>query len=157
DGPGAVVRIWSANPAGTLRVYVDGAEEPLIEEEMAALLGGTGSVPEPFAGVRSRGYNLYLPIPFAESCKVTSDAGGFYYHVNWRGDGDGADVRSLDAGPLSEETLAVAGAALEDPFAGRPDGEPLAESLRLGPGERVVLSAGGEDGSAGSGVVRALV
>ena len=24
EGPGALVRIWSANPVGTLRIYVDG-------------------------------------------------------------------------------------------------------------------------------------
>ena len=27
-GPGTVVRIWSANPDGTLRIYIDGAEKP---------------------------------------------------------------------------------------------------------------------------------
>jgi len=27
-GPGAIVRIWSANPAGTLRIYLDGAATP---------------------------------------------------------------------------------------------------------------------------------
>ena len=27
-GPGAIVRIWSANPVGVLRIYLDGAEKP---------------------------------------------------------------------------------------------------------------------------------
>ena len=33
DGPGCVVRIWSANPkdAGKVRIYLDGAEKPVIE------------------------------------------------------------------------------------------------------------------------------
>ena len=42
DGPGCVVRIWSANPndAGKVRVYLDGAEEPVIEAPLQELLGG---------------------------------------------------------------------------------------------------------------------
>src|SRR5512139_4062193 len=39
-GPGAIVRIWSANPAGTLRIYLDGSEQPVIESLMSELLGG---------------------------------------------------------------------------------------------------------------------
>ena len=34
DGPGAIVRIWSANPEGTLRVYLDGSDRPVIQEDM---------------------------------------------------------------------------------------------------------------------------
>ena len=85
DGPGAIVRIWSANPAGTLRVYLDGSEKPVIEAPMDLFLGGKSEgVPEPIAGVYSRGYNLYLPIPYAKSCKVTADQKGFYYSVDYR-------------------------------------------------------------------------
>mgnify|MGYP006906742739 CR=1 FL=1 len=40
SGPGALVRIWSANPAGTMRIYLDGAEQPVIEAAMPDLLGG---------------------------------------------------------------------------------------------------------------------
>ena len=38
-GPGAIVRIWSANPAGTLRIYLDGAEQPVVEAPMSEVLG----------------------------------------------------------------------------------------------------------------------
>ena len=85
DGPGAIVRIWSANPEGTLRVYIDGADKPVIEADEEGPLGGkVPGLPEPIAGERSRGWNLYFPIPYAKHCKVTSDKGGFYYHVNYR-------------------------------------------------------------------------
>ncbi|HSW47121.1 MAG TPA: DUF2961 domain-containing protein [Phycisphaerae bacterium] len=85
DGPGAIVRIWSANPKGTLRVYLDRGPAPVIEARMDELLGGkTAEFPEPIAGERSRGWNLYFPIPYSGHCKVTSDDGGFYYHVNYR-------------------------------------------------------------------------
>jgi hypothetical protein len=84
-GPGAIVRIWSANPAGTLRIYVDGAERPVVEAPMSDVLGGKlPGWPRPIAGEYSKGWNLYFPIPYAQSCKVTSDKGGFYYHVNYR-------------------------------------------------------------------------
>ncbi len=85
NGPGAIVRIWSANPAGTLRVYIDGNQAPAIEAPMDEFLGGKlPGIPAPIAGQRSRGWNSYFPIAYARHCKVTSDAGDFYYHVNYR-------------------------------------------------------------------------
>jgi hypothetical protein len=85
DGPGAVVRIWSANPQGTLRIYLDHAETPVIEAPLADLLSGkVEGIPEPIAHVVARGWNSYFPIPYAEHCKITSDKGDFYYHVNYR-------------------------------------------------------------------------
>ncbi len=95
-GPGAIVRIWSANPKGTLRIYIDDVQKPVIEAEMAKLLGGeVAGLPKPIAGERSRGWNLYFPIPYARGCKVTSDEGGFYYHVNYRTYEKGTEVRSF--------------------------------------------------------------
>lgn len=85
DGPGAIVRIWSANPKGTLRVYLDHDPEPVIEAPMTEVLGGQlGGIPEPLAGMRGTGWNLYFPIPYARHCKVTGDEERFYYHVNYR-------------------------------------------------------------------------
>jgi hypothetical protein len=84
-GPGALVRIWSANPAGVLRIYLDGAERPVVEAPMSEVLGGKfPGWPRPIAGEYSKGWNLYFPIPYAKSCKITSDKGNFYYHVNYR-------------------------------------------------------------------------
>ena len=31
DGPGVITRIWSANPAGTLRIFFDGEPKPRVE------------------------------------------------------------------------------------------------------------------------------
>lgn len=98
DGPGAVVRIWSANPAGTLRIYLDGAGTPALEAPMDKLLGGTvPGYPKPIAGEYSRGWNLYFPIPYARHCKITSDQGKFYYHVNYRTYPEGTNVETFDA------------------------------------------------------------
>lgn len=101
DGPGAIVRIWSANPAGVLRIYLDRAEKPALEARMADLLGGNvPGIPTPIAGQRSRGWNCYFPIPYAEHCKVTSDAGGFYYHVDYRTYPRGTVVSTFDVSEI---------------------------------------------------------
>ncbi len=98
DGPGAIVRIWSANPEGVLRVYLDRYPEPVIEVSMQDWLGGqTQWAPPPIAEQCSRGWNSYLPIPYAKHCKVTSDAGNFYYHVNYRTYDPGTAVRTWSA------------------------------------------------------------
>jgi hypothetical protein len=84
-GPGAVVRIWSANPSGTLRVYLDGSERPALEASATQILGGEHpGLPTPIAGTRALGWNLYFPIPYADHCKVTVDSGDLYYHLNYR-------------------------------------------------------------------------
>jgi len=103
EGPGAIVRIWSANPNGTLRIYLDGADKPVLEAKMTDLLGGKfPGLPKPIACEVSRGWNLYFPIPYAKSCKVTSDAGGFYYHVNYRTYPAGTKVVSFAADQLKD-------------------------------------------------------
>ena len=74
-GPGAVVRIWSANPTGTLRIYIDGDARPALEAPMAALLSGTlPPFVAPFGQVTARGYSLYFPIPYRSRCVVTVDS-----------------------------------------------------------------------------------
>jgi len=103
DGPGAIVRIWSANPKGVLRIYVDGSDVPVIESPMGDLLcGKVAAFPEPIAGMRARGTNLYFPIPYAKHCKVTSDEGGFYYLVNYRTYGPGTLVKSFEKQDLPQ-------------------------------------------------------
>ncbi|HOW64621.1 MAG TPA: DUF2961 domain-containing protein [Verrucomicrobiota bacterium] len=100
-GPGAIVRIWSANPEGTLRIYLDQAEQPALEATMSDLLGGKyPGLPKPLAGEYSKGWNLYFPIPYARHCKVTSDKGKFYYHVNYRTYEAGTKVETFNKAQL---------------------------------------------------------
>src|SRR5207302_4300370 len=49
DGPGCVVRIWSPNPndTGNIRIYLDGAKEPVIDAPMQALLEGKWQIEKP--------------------------------------------------------------------------------------------------------------
>lgn len=107
-GPGALVRIWSANPKGTLRIYLDGAEQPIVAARMEDLLGGkVPGFPEPLAGRRSAGWNLYFPIPYAKHCKITCDHGGFYYHVNYRTYDSGTRVRTFTPQDLAENAEVI--------------------------------------------------
>ena len=74
-GPGAVVRIWSANPSGTIRFYFDGEATPRFSAKMADLLTGKfEGLGDPFAYMASRGTDLYFPFPYAKSLVITSDA-----------------------------------------------------------------------------------
>jgi len=132
EGPGAIVRIWSANPEGTLRIYLDGATEPVLTAPMADLLGGkVAGLPEPIAGMRSRGWNLYFPIPYSKHCKVTSDKGNFYYQVNYRTYAPGTQAKSFEQADL--QRLAPRIQQIAKQLEGRRD-EPADE------GKKVLLS-----------------
>jgi len=107
EGPGCVVRIWatSGNPIGNIRVYIDGAKEPVINEPAKRLIGGDALVGPPLSEVTARGMNLYLPIPYAKSCKITYDRPNFhvtrngddllYYQINYRTYEPGTRVESF--------------------------------------------------------------
>lgn len=154
-GPGAVVRIWSANPAGTLRVYLDDATVPVIEAPMQELLGGRGIVPGPLARDSARGWNLFLPIPYAKRCVMTSDAGGFYYHVNYRTYEAGTRIRTLTRGRLADAQASIAQAV--ERLSHRPlvRGRPTSWAF-IRPGETFTLDLP-EAGPRGSAVKRLFV
>lgn len=104
-GPGAVVRIWSANPNGVLRIYVDGGKEPVIVGGFADLTSGRGPFPfvEPLAGVRASGHNLYFPIPFSEHVLVTCEVPGkLYYLVDYIKYPPDTEVVSLERETIQE-------------------------------------------------------
>ncbi len=95
-GPGCVVRFWTGGspPIGTVRFYLDGAEQPAIAQRLGDLLGGKSFVPRPL-GIENAGRatNLYLPIPYAQHCKITYEQGannpqarppGRWYNIEYR-------------------------------------------------------------------------
>ena len=139
-GPGAIVRIWSANPNGVLRIYLDGSDQPAIETPMPDLLGGKfPGLPRPIAGEYSKGWNLYFPIPYAKSCKVTSDKGDFYYHVNYRTYPEDANVVSFNVDQIKalatqiEKLASRLASARGDESAMSGDAQPF--DIELGPGD----------------------
>lgn len=100
-GPGAVVRLWSANPSGTIRFYFDGETKPRIESPMEDLMTGKGPIKAPLSYEASQGFDIYLPMPYAKSLKVTVEGSkGLYYHVGYRTYPRGTDVRTISTDEL---------------------------------------------------------
>ncbi|PIW15535.1 MAG: hypothetical protein COW34_06735 [Armatimonadetes bacterium CG17_big_fil_post_rev_8_21_14_2_50_66_6] len=97
QGPGCVVRIWSANPAGTLKLFFDGEAEPRFAVDFQKLIAGeVDPFAAPVVGMQSRGANCFIPFPYAKSCKVVvENPGSLYYHVNYRSFAAGAQVRTF--------------------------------------------------------------
>ena len=114
DGPGAIVRWWITQYKfdGTIRIYLDGSDKPVLEGKGDQLIGGKkgGIVGPPLSAMRARGCNLYLPIPFGKHCKVTYDGrnpketrkfgDNIYYNINYIQYAKGADVKTFTMGDL---------------------------------------------------------
>jgi hypothetical protein len=88
DGPGVIYRIWSANPMGKIRVYLDGATTPSHEWNFPDLFDGNlAPFIKPLVYRRDSAQSAsdcYLPIPFARHIKITADqAHGQYYQFNY--------------------------------------------------------------------------
>ena len=106
-GPGAVVRWWmtfagEGASEGMVRIYFDGNEIPEIEANILEVLSGRFLTGYPLAASVSpeteyqrRGHNLYLPIPYSKSCKITYECEAvkfennrwipsIYYNINYR-------------------------------------------------------------------------
>ncbi len=91
-GPGVITKIWAVcfyyglhNTTGTnINFYLDGATEPAISANFFKLVKGQDFVKPPFAAESTRAGNLYFPIPYAKSCKITMDQKAFYNIINYR-------------------------------------------------------------------------
>ena len=88
EGPGAIVRIWSASPRdGKVKIYIDGEEEPVLD--LAFIDYFKPSIPafdfpELVYETNARGFNNYIPITYQKSCKIVAEPGwGQYYHFNY--------------------------------------------------------------------------
>lgn len=88
EGPGAIVRIWSASPReGKVRIYVDGSSEPVIAlpfiEYFKPVIPAF-DFPQLVYETSARGFNNYVPITYQKSLKIVADPGwGQYYHFNY--------------------------------------------------------------------------
>ena len=164
EGPGCVVRVWGGGPklVGTLRIYLDGAEQPVIEAPACDVIGGKALVGPPLSAVRARGTNLYLPIPYAKRCKVTYDrpnwhqsknnADRIWYNINYRTYPSGTAVQSLTKARLAAaaELVARTGERLLEPSKGVAPAQTAETAGRLRSGEAL------ERTLTGPGAVRTL-
>jgi hypothetical protein len=120
EGPGAIVRIWTANgQEGTLRIYLDDMVTPALTADFVALL--SGQVPpftDPFSVVNSTGRNFDFPLPFRSRAKVTITgsakipATAYFYQVFYRQYAGCADVQTFRPEDISAAALEASRAGL---------------------------------------------
>jgi len=118
EGPGAIVRIWSATPRGLLRIYLDDLSTPVITAELAEILRGEHpSFPPPFSVVNASGANLDFPLPFRRRARVTVEGDGpaLFYQVFVRRYAPCANVVTYAPGSVLAEKLALVARRLMQP------------------------------------------
>lgn len=131
EGPGAIVRWWmtfgNVNALNSyVRVYLDDNSSPVLEGMAPDLVGRGLLAPDPLSAAVSpltepqrQGYNLYLPVPFSKSCKITLENDSvvitpgrrypsIYYNINARLYEKGTRVVSLKRDMLAGDSLAIA-------------------------------------------------
>ena len=125
EGPGVIVRWWmtfagAGSHDGTVRVYLDSNEQPVIEDNILTVLSGQLLAGEPLSSSVSpesdyyrRGHNLYLPVPYSGHCKITYECDSIlisenrrkpsvYYNICYRDYDAGVKVETLSMEILSE-------------------------------------------------------
>lgn len=167
DGPGAIVRFWITvadySDNGIIRFYFDGNDKPAIEGEALKLISGgllaeaplSESVSE-LTEYKQRGHNLYLPIPYANHCKITYESAGikepgeksgecFYYNINYRTYESGTKVKTFTEKDIQEVKGLMDGCRnkLAHPNIGIDGDEMNAGKKRLMKGEKHSLSFDG--------------
>ena len=71
NGPGCIYRIWSSSPDGRIKVYFDGETRPTIDMPWRDMFAGEKApFTAPFVANLLGGYVSYVPMRFAESCKI---------------------------------------------------------------------------------------
>ncbi|WP_299535572.1 glycoside hydrolase family 172 protein [Ulvibacterium sp.] len=120
-GPGAITRIWMTgdpNAKHALRFFIDGAEIPFWEaDHVGALIGQNAEIGYPLSfrsvdrddlpinkGAKP-GHNLYAPIPFEKSIKITYEGPkekkgpfeGLFWNINYRLYHGKVDVESFNS------------------------------------------------------------
>ena len=88
EGPGAIVRIWSASPRdGKVKIFIDSEEKPVLDLSFIDYFKPSVAAfefPELVYKTNARGFNNYIPITYQKSCKIVAEPGwGQYYHFNY--------------------------------------------------------------------------
>jgi len=118
-GPGAIVRWWmtfagEGSYDGLIRIYLDGSDKAFIEDSVLKVLSGHLLTGEPLSSSVSpesdyyrRGHNLYMPVPYSKSCRITYECDSIrlngkrwtpsiYYNINYRAYKEGTEVVTLN-------------------------------------------------------------
>lgn len=119
NGPGCITKMWTPffyydfneRTGPKVQIYLDGSDKPVIDESLIKLVTGKGSIGAPWAAYCARAGNLYLPIPFAKSCKVTMRQKSFYFSINYRSYPPGTKIETFRPEMLTLNAWALAQAA----------------------------------------------
>ncbi|MCX6223711.1 MAG: DUF2961 domain-containing protein [Bacteroidia bacterium] len=102
-GPGAISRFWSANPdlKNAVRFYFDGEQEARLKVPLNELFTGRHPLFGPeFSYLGGTGGNLYFPIPYSTSLKITIEDGKgslrLYYEIGYRTYENGTSVETFN-------------------------------------------------------------
>ncbi len=144
-GKGTFYRLWITGHAGgeMLRIYLDGATTPQVEETFDTLFAGSST---PFlsplvgdASVSSGGFYLYLPMSFTNGFKMTTTDNNLYYNIacvraptddaidTWTGSEDSTDIRAQWSNTSS-------------PVGNYTDTRSITQDFSLAPGAQIVLA-----------------
>ncbi len=152
EGPGAIVRTWTANINGTIRVYLDGADKPIYDgpaeqfmhRPYEAFLEGSGVAAETLRGTLYQRDAAYCPMPFAKRCRIEwigdQKQLHFYYVQVRKYEGKDVEVKTFRADDLKTHADVVKDVSL---ILAHPDGIGLSTEskshdfdLKLAPGEQ---------------------
>ena len=144
NGPGAIVRLWSANPNGELKVYLDNSPTPVMDVPFASIFKGAAPFTSPLSGFSTGGYYTYLPVPYAHHCKiVVTGSHDLYYQVGFVTFPKGTAVRpfSLPLPPADQSAIDAVNASwatLATPAAGLSG---TARPFTIAPGATITAAA----------------
>lgn len=114
EGPGALVRIWSASPAkGHVKIYIDGNEVPILDMPFRDYFRTTSieayDYPQLVYETDARGFNNYVPVTYQHSMKIVAEPGwGQYYHFNYISFPEGTQLETFKKVPSEENASALA-------------------------------------------------
>ncbi|MGE3173535.1 MAG: DUF2961 domain-containing protein [Planctomycetota bacterium] len=167
DGPGAIVRGWSAGMPGTLRVWLDDADAPLFTGQgreffarrSTALLPGYADLPADLRQLLQQEDADYLPVPFARRLRIVwtgrlSDVHFYQLQVRRYAAGVAVETFAPDAATIArlQEAAAWRAALAAGPDRGLAGPRENGWRCTLRPGE----TWRGEVTAAGGGALRLL-
>ncbi|MCL4180320.1 MAG: DUF2961 domain-containing protein [Verrucomicrobia bacterium] len=106
QGPGVIHRIWTPTPSDDpMDFYFDGEEKPRFSVAFRQLfLGNHPPFVKPLVGYGVGGFFSYVPIPFAESCKIVIRGERVQFHqVNYSTYPTGTPIRTFQPALASQD------------------------------------------------------
>ena len=153
EGPGAIVRLWTAQIAGTVRMYLDDSDEPAYDgpagefflDAYNPYLIGTGLTPESLEGTFYQRNASYTPIPFAKRCRIVwlgNHRETHFYEIQIRKYAPDTDVTTFSPDDLTANADRIRRVAsllgdVDQKWPYRSDMEPVSINVKVGAREVV--------------------